>query len=67
MPLKDNETVRKGKGHGYYNKVKNIVCMVRCFFCGKENYSAAVSSGFCAWCGNESKNYDTYSKNIQNT
>ena len=25
--------------------------LVRCFACNKENYSPAVASGQCAWCG----------------
>ena len=42
--------VRKDKGFGY--KTDNgLVCMQRCFTCGRENWAPIVSSGQCAWCG----------------
>lgn len=26
------------------------ICMIRCFECGKENYTPAVATGSCAFC-----------------
>jgi ribosomal protein L37E len=40
----------KGLGYGY-KSVKNIICMIRCFKCGRENYVVIVSTGKCAFCG----------------
>ena len=37
--------------------------LMRCFVCdpeGRENYSVAVASGQCAWCGWNYFNYDEY-------
>jgi len=45
-----SENINEGKGHGFISK-EGKKCMERCFRCGKENYSMAVISGFCAWCG----------------
>jgi len=45
------KNVRKGKGYGYKDLATKFVCMIRCFKCGRENYSPAVSSGFCGCCG----------------
>ena len=34
---------------------KDKLYLIRCYHCsptfGKENYSASVASGICAWCG----------------
>lgn len=46
----DSKDVRKGKGFGYTSN-KGIVCMIRCFKCGKENYAMSVATGYCMWCG----------------
>ena len=44
-----NEDIQRGEGHGYrHNK---IICMIKCFECGKENWAMAVATGQCAWCG----------------
>lgn len=48
--MKDNQGIWKGIGFGFYNKSKNVICMIRCFKCGRENYHGSVSSGVCAWC-----------------
>lgn len=42
--------IKQGSGFGYIDD-KNIICMIRCFDCGKENYVFTVSEGYCAWCG----------------
>lgn len=48
--------IKKGKGFGYKSS-KGVVCMIRCFECGLENWAPAVASGRCAWCGhNENRN-----------
>ena len=47
------------KGAGYTSKGQ--INMVRCFDCGLENYSMAVSSGCCAFCG-----YNPNTTSIQN-
>jgi len=46
-----SETIRKGKGHGYKDTQTGLICQIRCFKCGKENYAIAVATGSCAWCG----------------
>ena len=45
--------IRKGKGVGYKDTKSGLVCMIRCFACGKENWAMAVASGQCAWCGHD--------------
>lgn len=48
------KTIRKGRGHGYKSSINDkLICMVRCFNCGKENYIPMVSTGLCAWCGHD--------------
>ena len=32
--------------------------LVRCPFCGRENYIPAVASGQCAWCGYKAREGD---------
>ncbi len=44
--------VREGKGFGYVDE-DGKTCMIRCFKCGRENWSMAVSSGQCAFCGHD--------------
>ena len=38
------------KGVEYYPK-DDMVLLIRCPKCGKENYALAVASGRCCWCG----------------
>ncbi len=42
--------IKQGNGVGYTNK-EGLICMIRCFECGRENWAPAVASGTCAWCG----------------
>lgn len=32
-------------------KVDEQIYLVRCYHCGRENWSPSVASGICAWCG----------------
>ena len=36
---------------GVFKGTEGDLFMVRCPKCERENYSPAVSSGICAWCG----------------
>lgn len=45
----DTNNIVFNKGYGYISSSKKI-CMIRCFDCGKENYSPMVASGVCAYC-----------------
>jgi hypothetical protein len=45
-----NSNVWAGKGFGYWSADRAKICMIRCFWCGRENYSVAVATGSCAWC-----------------
>jgi ribosomal protein L37E len=38
------------KGVEYYPE-DDMVLLIRCPKCGKENYALAVASGRCCWCG----------------
>lgn len=38
-------------GFGFRAKDDGLTCIVRCPNCNKENYSGAVISGKCCWCG----------------
>lgn len=41
--------IRVGKGNGL--KLDNgEIWMVRCFECGRENYTPRIASGYCAFC-----------------
>lgn len=51
---KDSEDIHRNKGFGYSKKLEDgrkLICMIRCFECGRENYAPAVATGWCAWCG----------------
>jgi hypothetical protein len=39
----------KNRGHGYWDG--DVLCLIKCPSCEKENYAPAVSSGLCAMCG----------------
>lgn len=45
------------KGHAFEADDGRIF-LVRCPSCGRENYTPAVSSGQCAWCGYEAQEED---------
>jgi hypothetical protein len=42
---------KREKGTGYEDRSTKLICMIKCFKCGKENYAISISSGFCCWCG----------------
>lgn len=46
-------TDEKGKrrGLGFMNKKTQVVGLMRCPECGRENYALNVLSGGCCWCG----------------
>ena len=41
--------------HPNFRNKEGKLYLVRCFKCNKENYSIAVASGKCIWCGYEDK------------
>lgn len=45
-----SQDVREGNGFGYRTK-DGLICMIRRFECGRENWAPAVVTGCCAWCG----------------
>lgn len=51
---KDGFAGYKPFGFGYISSYNGKACMIRCFFCGDENYAPNVSSGFCSICGRDS-------------
>lgn len=38
-------------GYGYIQKWTGLVGLIKCPKCMRENYSMAVNSGQCSWCG----------------
>ena len=38
------------KGVEYYPQ-EDMVLLIRCPECGRENYAPAVEQGICVWCG----------------
>ncbi len=48
--MTDTTDIRQGDGFGYINE-DGVICMIRCFECGIENYAIVVNTGQCAWCG----------------
>lgn len=39
----------EGEGHVFFDRGQAF--LVRCPKCGRENYSMAVATGVCCWCG----------------
>lgn len=63
---KDCEDIRRRNGFGYIKVQSNgrkLICMQRCFECGRENYAPAVATGQCAWCGYNPNPMDMRPKN----
>lgn len=44
------KNIYEDKGNGYLAD-SGLICMIRCFSCGKENWAMSVAAGHCAWCG----------------
>ena len=58
------------KGANFRGK-NGMVYLVKCYKCGgeygTENYAAAVSSGICAWCGDDANVFDTLNDIVSST
>lgn len=48
--MKQSKNLYEGLGSGYIND-EDLICMIRCFECGQENYGPVINSGTCAKCG----------------
>lgn len=45
------EELRNKGGAGFIDSKDNMLALIRCPECHKENYAMNVLSGICTWCG----------------